>query len=178
MSNEAITPKKGDFYSSHHDGKLTSVFVVKEDEGKYIVPLFGVETSTDLMNPFQYFDEVASEREDLGYLRENVQPSTPVEIKLFHDTLRSMGVRWDTETLQLRKIVPKPEPGQEYYFIRKILFDGGQPACQIEKKTWHGGEFCLNNYNQGLAFIEQSKALVLASKLRAAVNNVLKDYKP
>ena len=182
MNENTNLPKRGDFYTLPGDepNEVLDIFIVGEsikgekDVYAIVRKSCGVRHSFNLLDPYEIFTDNGDELCDEMHVR----PSTPEEIEFFHKTLASKGYRWDMDKFELRRIVPKPECGQSYHWIDGICLGEHNPKFGVESGVWNGVLVDDARYKNGVMFEKRSEALVVASKLTNAVNEILKEYKP
>lgn len=182
MNKKIDLPKRGDFYTLTGDepNEILDVFVVgecvkrEEDDFAIVRKSCGVRHSFNLLNPYEIFTDDGEEMCDTSRIR----PSTPEEIEFFHKTLESKGYRWSMEKFELKRIVPKPVLGHSYHWIKSICLSERNSKFSVESSVWNGVLVDDARYKNGIVFENRSEALVIATKLTNAVNEILKEYKP
>ena len=182
MDKHTKLPQRGDFYTFPGDepNEVLDIFIVgecqKEEGDKYAIvrKSCGVRHSFNLLDPYEIFTDDGEEVCDTSHIR----PSTLEEVEFFHKTLASKGYRWNMDKFELKRIVPKPELGQSYHWIKSICFNEHNPKFGVELGVWNGVLADDARYKNGVAFEKRSEALVVASKLTDAVNEILKEYQP
>ena len=182
MNKKIDLPKRGEFWTVNagDPDDVYDIFVVgeckKDDEDVYgiVRKSCGVRLLYNLLNPYEIFVDDGEEVCDTSAIR----PSTPEEIEFFHKTLESKGYRWDMEKFELKRIVPKPELHLRYWWIESISLSEPNPKFRVESDIWCGTMADDARYNNGVVFEKKSEALVIATKLTNAVNEILNEYKP